>query len=174
MSDITFEDTDLIEDGFTHPPLDAVEYPCTECGRESGPYSGRGRKPTKCPEHKKIPSKNPRPKTTGKNAQIAGQAADTLAQYNELVAFVATLSTWNNTGEALINANDAFREKAYAALLTDPELAQSIVRTGGISGKAALIISYAMLATAVAPVAVMEARAKKADRIAREELAENA
>lgn len=171
MSDLAFEDT-VIDDAFTTPPLDTVEYPCVECGREAGPYSGRGRKPTRCPEHKKTPS-GAKPKTTGKNAALAGQAADTLAQYNDLVAFVATMAKYENTGEALSNANETFREKAYAALLTDPDLAASIVRSGGISGKAALIISYAMLAGAVAPVAMMEARVHKAERIARAEELEN-
>lgn len=165
MTDIVFDDVDITDSGFTHPPMDAVEYPCTECGREAGPYSGRGRKPTKCPEHKGTKSvSGSKPKTTGKNAQLAGQAADTLAQYNDLIAFVATISTWSETGDAISNANPTFREKAYAALLTDPELAANIVRTGGISGKAALLIAYAMLATAVVPVGFMEARAKKAAR----------
>lgn len=176
MSDYVFTDPtpdDLERLGTdTAPPIDAPEYPCSVCGREAGPYSGRGRKPTKCPEHKGATSAG-RPKTTGKNSVIAGQAADTLAQYNDLVAFIAIMAKYEGTGEAIQNANDVFREKAYAALLTDPDLAASIIKSGGISGKAALIISYAMLAGAVAPVAMMEARVHKQERLERLEALEN-
>ena len=171
MTDLVFEETG-IDESLTTPPLDAVEYPCEVCGKESGPYGGRGRKPRRCAEHKRAASTT-RSKTTGKNAALAGQAADTLAQYNDLVALVATITRFTYTGEAISNANGEFRDRAYAALLTDPELAQSIVKAGGISGKAALIVSYAMLAGAVVPVATLEFRDKKAERDARLADAEN-
>ena len=161
MSD---EFTDLVVDEvpLTTPELDAVEYPCTVCGKESGPYSGRGRKPTKCSEHKV--AKGGRAKTTGKNATLAAQATDTLAQCNELVAFVALVARYENTSEQIKLANTVFRESAYSALLTDPDLCQTIIRTGGITGKGALIISYAMLASAVVPTAIVEFKMHRAER----------
>ena len=164
MSDLVFDDIkDLDGDPDTTPPLDAPEYPCEKCGKEAGPYGGRGRKPRFCAEHKKSgPSTSSgKPKSTGKNLVLAAQAADTLAQYNDLVGLVARLADWELTAEQIDNANPVFKEKAYAALITDPDLAASIVRTGGISGKAALIISYGMFAASVAPVAMLEAKVKR-------------
>ena len=161
MSDILIEDVDVD----TVPgDIEQIEYPCQVCGKEAGPYSGRGRKPKYCADHKasnKGTSKSG-PKTTGKNAQLAGQAADTLVQYNGLVALVAALAQYPYMSDAITNANDVFREQAYAALLTDPNLCQQIMRGGGISGRAMLILAYGTLFAAVSPVAVMEYKAHKA------------
>jgi len=162
IDDLSVDDIDFPTD--TIPELDVIEYPCTECGKEAGPYSGRGRKPTKCPEHKATPAKSGTRKTTGKNAQIAGQAADALAQYNDLAAFIAIICQYDGTGSAIQNANDAFREKAYQALLTDPALAQRIASQGVISGKVSLIIAYALLAGSVVPVALLEMAEHKRER----------
>lgn len=153
----------------TQPLVTGVEYPCRVCNREAGPYSGRGRKPTLCAEHKAQTkgSGGRATKTTGKAAQLAGQAADTLSQYNDIVAFVAGLGTLEFTKEQIETANPEFRDRAYAALLTDPALAESIIRNGGMSGKAALIIAYAMFAGSVVPVAMGELKIRKAERDAR-------
>lgn len=161
MDEVLVEDVKL-----DTPPSDVAqaEYPCRVCGQEAGPYGGRGRKPTLCSEHKAAKSGSPRSKTVGKNAALAGQAADTLVQYNGLVALVATLARYPMTGEAIRTSHETFREEAYQALLTDPALCQSIVRTGGLSGRAALIVSYGMLVSVVAPITAMEHRQHKAEK----------
>lgn len=159
---ITFEDTEVDPD-ISIPEVENVEYPCQVCGREAGPYAGRGRKPKFCADHK--PSKNvttSKPRLSGKNGATAIQAAEILAQYNGLVALVATLAHYEYTGEAIRNVNDTFKEQATAALLADPELANQIVRAGGVSGKAALIMAYGMMVAAVAPVGMLEFKQNRA------------
>jgi hypothetical protein len=147
------------------PVTDDVEYPCEVCGREAGPYGGRGRKPKFCPDHKKsAPTKAAA--STPKNNALAAQAADALVQINSLVAFGATVMQYEETGETLRNAQDEFRNRAHAALITDPKLCQAILRGGPMSARAALILSYGMMATIVGPIAVQEFRDKRAAKLA--------
>lgn len=159
------EDVDLIEDSIPGD-VAGIEYPCQECGKEAGPYSGRGRKPKFCEECKAKRGgsgvKTGPKTTTGKNKILAAQAADTLAQYNSIVALFASFTPFPETGSAITNANEVFREQAYNALLTDPKLAAQISSGGSISGPALLVIAYLSMAAAVAPVAVVEFRANKA------------
>ena len=170
---MAYTDTPLIEDveeiTFDSIPNDVVgiEYPCVTCGKEAGPYSGRGRKPKYCADCKA--SKNGGAKTgpkttTGKNKVLAASAADTLAQYNGILALGCMLTPYAETGIAITNANETFREQAYNALLTDPKLATQIANGGTISGPALLVIAYLSMIGAVAPVAVMEYKANKANK----------
>lgn len=154
------------------PPQSDVEFPCRICGREAGPWKGKGRKPTLCADHKRgtastVKSKQTTPGNT--NAKLAAQAADALDQMNGLVAFVAAMASWENTGEAIQTGRPTFRDQAYEALLTDPELCRTILRGGVMSGRVALIMAYGMFGVSVAPVALMEARMKKAARAELEE-----
>lgn len=142
------------------PETTEVEYPCEVCGREAGPYSGRGRKPKFCDDHRKS-NKSARSVSAPKNNALAAQAADALVQINGLVAFAATVMQYEYTGETLRNAQEEFRARAHAALVTDPKLCQAILRGGPMSARMALVLSYGMLATVVAPVAVQEYREKR-------------
>ena len=65
---------------------------------------------------------------------------------------------WVNTTQAIARANDAFEPMAYEALLLDPALCRMILRGGSNSGKFALAIAYAMMISAVAPMAVSDLR----------------
>lgn len=152
------------------PPVFDVEYPCTVCGREAGPYGGRGRKPTKCPDHKRSSgSSGSSPKTRGSNAVLAAQAADNLAQLNNMLSFGSMAVGFNATASAIANSNEGFRQAAYEALLTDPALCRSILRAGKTGGKFALMMAYAMFGMNVVPVAMMELNERKAQREAERE-----
>jgi hypothetical protein len=162
---IDFEDITDSATPDTVPELLDVEYPCTVCGREAGPYAGRGRKPTKCPEHKPgNGSTRSAIKTTGSNKVLAGQAADALAQLNGVLGIGAMAVGFNKTARAIAVSNDGFREQAYEALVTDPVLCRLILKGGATGGKMALILAYVMLGVNVAPVAKMEYDEKKAER----------
>ena len=169
---MAYTDTPLIEDveeiTFDSIPNDVVgiEYPCVTCGKEAGPYAGRGRKPKYCEECKASKNGGTKPNgpktTTGKNKALAATAADTLAQYNGILALGCMLTPYPETGNAITNANETFREQAFNALLTDPKLAAQIANGGTISGPALLVIAYLSMIGAVAPVAVMEYKQNKA------------
>jgi len=62
----------------------------------------------------------------------------------------------SNTQNAVISAQDTFREAAEKALEADPVLAKQICGGGAMSGKAALVIAYAVMAVGIFPVAKME------------------
>lgn len=154
------------------PDVSEVEYPCTVCGRESGPYGGRGRKPTKCDDHK---GQGQGGKTTGgskarpANDALARQATEALCQINGLLALGAVILTFTETAGAMAASEDDFRERTYAALLTDKPLCLQILKAGTSSAKIALVISYAFWGVSVLPVAINEGRAKKAARLELEE-----
>lgn len=144
-----------------------IEYPCEVCGRESGPYSGRGRKPKKCPEHRaqKTPAGT---RVKGQNASLAAQATEALMQLNNFAAIGLLVTQLHATGAKLREASDdRFRESVYNALLLDPDLCRWICRGGVRSGKVALLLAYVMLGASVMPTAIVELREKKEVREAR-------
>jgi hypothetical protein len=71
------------------------------------------------------------------------------------------MTGYHATASALAEREEAFREQAYAALVTDPALCRMILRAGTTSGKVSLIIAYAMLGAGVAPTAIMEYKSKQ-------------
>lgn len=151
----------------TVPPADDVEYPCQVCGREAGPYGGRGPKPKFCDDHKKSKAKSggtSSAKVTGSASSLAAQAATVLEQLNGIMSIGALVLGMHNTASAIAAATPGFKEQAYTALTTDPELCRLILKSGVKSGKVSLMIAYGSFAMQVAPVAVMEYKVKMAEK----------
>lgn len=135
---------------------------CEECGKPIQ-YSGRGRKPKRCEEHRKSGgTKSPR-KSLGSNETLAAQATEALIQANGLLALGLMFAHMPVTASSLKEAEDGFREQAYNALLTDPALCKTILKAGTTGGRTSLIIAYGMLAGAVVPVGLMEFKANRAE-----------
>jgi hypothetical protein len=142
-----------------------VEYPCEICGEEAGPYVGRGPKPKRCPKDKAPAKAKAAPgKVTGKDASVAAQATQVLAQLNGMVAIGMMAMGLHRTASAFAAANDGFEAQAYAALTTDPDLCRLILKGGVKSAKISLGMAYVGLGMAAVPVAVEEIREKKAER----------
>ena len=143
---------------------------CEVCG-ETLEYSGRGRKPKYCASHKPARGRadTPTVKTAGKPNSKAREAAGVLAQVNGLVAVGLSVApgAWRMpaTASAIAEANEAFEEAAARALAADPKLTTLILRAGQVSGGVSLLIAYGAFGIAVAPVAVMEARANRAAEV---------
>lgn len=171
LMELNFTDADLPMDSI--PPTTEVEYPCEVCGNEAGPYGGRGRKPTRCTEHKKNKPTGQSRKVTGNAASMASQATAVLEQVNGIITIGLMAVGYIDTAKAIAGENDAFAAKAHAALLTDPELCKMILKGGVKSGKISLGIAYASLGMSVAPVAMAEFREKKAERERAREEAES-
>lgn len=136
---------------------------CIVCGTPLE-YSGRGRKPKYCDEHKKSGTRTGVKSSTPRNDKLAAQATDALMQINGLGALVCMLAGMPMTAAAINNAEEGLREQVKAALITDPDLASKILSAGTHSAKISLVIAYGMFAAAVAPVGVMEFKANKARR----------
>lgn len=161
MDLLEFRDVEIPDD--TVPPTADVEFPCRVCGKEAGPYGGHGRKPTLCPEHKKTTRKSS-VKVTGASASLAAQAAGVLEQLNGILAMGLMVTGMTDTAHALAAANGDFKDQAYLALTTDAELCKLILKGGVKSAKLSLGLAYVGLGASVLPVAVNEAREKKAAR----------
>ena len=145
------------------PPNADVEYPCKICGKEAGPYGGRGRKPVYCPEHKKGNKGSGNKRALTSNDAKARAAASALVQVHGLVAMGLMVTGFPETASSLSEVTQAgFEERAYEALLTDPALCATILKAGTTSGRMSLLIAYAMLAGAVVPTAWQEVKAKRA------------
>jgi hypothetical protein len=160
-----FSDADIPKD--TVPDLSDVEYPCRICGKEAGPYGGRGPKPKLCPEHKKVTAGGKSSKVTGAPATLAAQATGVLVQLNGMLAMGAMAMGMFGTASAISDANGTFEEQAYQALLTDPELCRLLLKGGVKSAKVSLGLAYVGMGVSVVPTAMMELKEKKAERDAR-------
>ncbi len=155
-------DLDLPPDDIA-PTDSGVEYPCTVCRKEAGPYKGKGRKPTKCPDHKT--GSGTGTKRSGNNHVLAQQAAAALAQINSIGVVVLMTTSFDQTASTIADRNEAFEAAAYNALITDPALCRQILRAGTSSAKVSLMVAYAMLAASVYPALREEVRDKRAARL---------
>lgn len=173
MIDFTVEDmVDLPRD--VVPDTIDVEYPCEVCGRESGPYAGRGRKPKRCPDHKPTRKNSGQgsPKVTGSSAVLAAQATEVLSQLNGFIALGTAALKMFSTSGAIAEYDETFKQQAYSALVTDPELCKFILRGGVKSAKLTLLMAYGGMAVAAGPTALQEIKALQAERKAARETAE--
>lgn len=143
-------------------PSTQYEFHCEKCG-VGFEHSGRGRKPKYCPEHRGTRSSNTTSKVKGTNEQLAAQALEVLCGFNGIAAFGMRLMRLTETGQAITDRETAFREQAYLALLMDPKLCQTILKSSGTSGIMGLFMAYGMLGAAIAPVAMNEIKALRAE-----------
>lgn len=164
-ADLMFTDVEIPADETPAAlPTDSApavpELACKTCGKELS-YSGRGRKPVYCDEHKKSGSTSSGVTRSSKRSDaIAREAAQVLSQVNGLIGIGLMVAPepyrMPGTAAKLDSVADKFEDQAYTALLASPALARTIARAGGVSGSAGLIIAYAMLASSIAPVAMEE------------------
>ena len=141
------------------PPSD-FEYACQTCGVELV-YSGRGRHPKYCDEHKGKSSTGTARANTG-SGNLAKQAAGVLEETNALIAGAMMLlpMPYNllDTGMALATANETFVIRAEKALASNPKLCKFILKGGALSGQLALVAAYGVLVGSVLPTAIQELR----------------
>lgn len=153
------------------PDISGVpEYACSECGKELF-YSGRGRKPTKCDDHKRTSSARSSGSSSN-NDKTAAAALEILVQGNNIVAMAAMMGQFFRTASAISDREDAFRVQAMEALKADPALARTIVKAGATSGKAMLLFAYGMLAVSIAPVTLQEIKERRATKAEAEDTEE--
>lgn len=116
--------------------------------------------------YKRRPS-GPRTSSSGRgnmpasNSQ-ATQAAALLGRGNMLIAMIAGFAGMPKTAAQITESNSAFEEMARDALLTDPALCRKILSTGSTSGKAGLVLAYAMLGGSLYPTVKEEIVALRA------------
>lgn len=144
-----------------------VEYPCDQCGRETG-WSGRGRRKKLCDDCKPVARATTRaPRVSGNASNTAAQAAKVLVGINNMLAMAAMAVGLPGTAKQIMVAQEDFEGQAYQALLTDPKFAASILSSGAISAKGMLLMAYGTMGLGVAPTVAEELRVKKAERDAK-------
>lgn len=144
------------------PDLSGIpEFSCETCGKELT-YSGRGRKPKFCDDHKRSSSSSKSSGSSSNNEKLAAAALDVLVQGNNVGVMILSLAQMYGTASAVSQREEAFRATALEALKADPGMARSILKAGATSGKAMLMMAYGMLAVSVAPVAIQEFKEKRA------------
>lgn len=153
------------------PDLADVENPCRQCGKEIDvPYGGRGPRPKFCSDCKPsrvAGSRKQSPRVTGKEQSLAAQATGVLCQLNAMIAMSAAALGLFRTGGAIASANETFETSAYQALLGDPELCKTILKSGAKSAKISLALAYGGMGMTVIPTAAIELKERKAERDAK-------
>lgn len=170
MTAVAFSDEPTIDVPTDAIPdlVDGPEYPCEVCGKEAGPYGGRGRKPKRCIEHKRTSSSGTRaPRLTGTNATLAAQATEALCSIDGMLALGARIVGFTDTAAVIEENDETFRMRVHAALLNSPDMCRRILKVGSKAGDSALIIAIALHAATIAPVFLNEAKEKKAERDAK-------
>jgi hypothetical protein len=165
MSTITVEDgVDSI------PPVSDIEFPCVVCGQEAGPYSGRGRRPSRCAEHKQGAKTKTVPADGGEklvgNEKLAAQAADMLCQIDGMLAFGAQIVGLTDTANTIMEADEAFKQRVTAALVNSPKTARKIMQMGSKAGDTALLVAILLHIGTIAPVFYGEVKTKRAEKLA--------
>lgn len=87
------------------------------------------------------------------NEKKAAQAVDILAGFNGTLCMGLAIIGMFGTASEIGDRNDAFREQATAALLTDPKLCDRIISMSGTSGMLGLLAAYSALGFGVLPTA---------------------
>jgi len=156
------------EDDTFPPEISPVEYELCSvegCENPRAKSTGRGRKPTKCEEHKgsKSPSgsKSASRSTADKDVDAAARVLRSVVGMGGLGI---TFAGYPMTGSAIGNALDPFEESLVQALRNDPGMVKLLLSGGQNMGRMMLLVSFGQLGAAVLPVFMMEARAKKEAR----------
>jgi len=101
----------------------------------------------------------PKPKATG-NEQKASQAVQVLVQWNNGLAMAAMMAMLFETAGAIAEREETFREQAFAALVADEKLCDTIIALGTKSAMFGLMFVYGTMAVGVVPVAREEMKTR--------------
>jgi hypothetical protein len=155
--------TDEISFGVTAIPRDVT--PSTDPEPDTGPYDSRypdstpeapyGYKPNGEPYKRHHSGHGSRGSGTGSRMPATEKQAETaaalLARLNTIFGFVLTAAGMPESAATLAANNVMFESMAKQALETDPALCRKILSAGATSGKAGLIMAYAMLGMGTFP-----------------------
>lgn len=156
MSDITalVMDTVPVPDDETTP--EAPEFSCEVCGKELF-YSGRGRHPKRCDEHKTRSGSSSATNISTRKSSAKGDVAQALSALNMMydllsmgLLAVGAHGAMDLFGESRAQLN----EKNENYLTNDPQLAKSLAKLGKTGGRYAFVT--AQVAT-VGPVVILAA-----------------
>lgn len=118
---------------------------CEVCGTPLH-YSGRGRKPKFCDEHKKSGKGNAgagAPQRRSATREVDAALAS-LEQFNAILAVGFTLAS-PNAANFFVSQQEALQERNKGVLEANPKLAKQIASAAGKTGPLGLVISYGIV-----------------------------
>lgn len=155
MSDITALVTETVpvpEDD----TADAPEFACEVCGKELF-YSGRGRHPKRCDEHKTRSGSSSATNISTRKSSAKGDVAQALSAMDmmyDLLGMGLLIVQAYEAAELFKASRPQLKEKNEAYLTNDPALAKSLAKLGKTGGRYAF--ATAQVAT-VGPVVILAA-----------------
>lgn len=146
--------TDTLEGLFTNddvPPSDPIivssDRECEVCGTPLL-YSGKGRPPTRCDEHKRSGSGKRGSGDSGARRTSSSKDVDAaLASLDQLNGIFATVFMFASPSAAAFFAanGEKLEIRNRTCLEANPELAKKIAKAAGKTGGLGLVISYGMV-----------------------------
>lgn len=128
---------------------------CEVCGTALV-YAGRGRKPTRCDEHKRNKSSNSGTRSSAKGStRDVTAAASALKTLNSVVA-VPLMMVAPSAGKAWSDRLPALEAQTLTILESDPALARRLAAAGSKGGTLALTLAYGMNLIPVLAIARQE------------------
>ncbi len=162
VTDMLFDTTTIPDELPSNAPdIDSTDLSCEVCGTPIT-YAGRGRKPTRCDEHKrsKTSGTGSAPRRNVRNVEAACAALDGLYQAMLMPLFAVS----PDAGAAWVAQIEQLNARNRIILSGDPALARKIVDGASKGGGAALLISHVIAVGPVASIAVRDVRTRRAAR----------
>lgn len=142
---------------------------CEVCGTPLV-YAGRGRKPTRCDEHKRNKSASNSTRSNKGSTRDVTAAANTLKTLNTAVA-VPLMMVAPTAGAEWSARLPTLEAQTLSILESDPNLARRLASAGAKGGGLALLLAYAMNLMPVLAVARNELNERRISQV--EEYANN-
>lgn len=132
---------------------------CTVCGKDIGYlYSGRGRKPTKCEDHKKNSSASNL--TGSRGSSDIKQALATLDFAYSALGMILTMVGATEAAGTLSMSIAGLQEKNASFLAQDKEMVKRINSLGKTGGRYGFFAANAMTLVPVGAIAAQEIKAR--------------
>jgi hypothetical protein len=142
------------------PDIAAPEYACEVCGTELF-YSGRGRKPKRCDEHKTTRSQSAGSKRGSKDVEAA---VSSLNQVYTLVQMGLRMLNADLANEAMSASLPKLEASNREHLTNDPELAKRIADMGKTGGRYAFFSAQLLTIGPVLFLAYSELSQRRAEK----------
>lgn len=129
---------------------------CSVCGKDINRlYSGRGRKPSKCEEHKTGNASKIGSRTGTRTSGDVGAAVQSLESAYQLIQMGLLMFGAHDASAALRDSIPGLSEQNAKYLATDKDLVKQINKVGKVGGRTGFVISQVSV---LAPVAILASK----------------
>lgn len=148
-------------------PAPVSEISCQVCGKDIAYlYKGRGRKPTKCEEHR---ASKPSKLGTAKSTKNVDSACAAMSMMYDILSTALLMIGARKSMRLFAESREELDEKNRKYLANDPALAARLANMGRTGGRYAFISAQVMTVGPVFLLAAGELRERSAERAARQD-----